>query len=58
MHQCHNSGPFVVHCSAGIGRSGVLMAVDIALARIENGQEEVGVSWNCLGVLWYSKTDC
>lgn len=39
MHQLHQSGPFVVHCSAGIGRSGVLIAVDTALARIETGDD-------------------
>ena len=43
MHLFHSSGPFIVHCSAGIGRSGVLMAVDTALARIENGQEVSGL---------------
>jgi protein tyrosine phosphatase len=39
MHLYHATGPFLVHCSAGIGRSGVLMAVDAALARIENGAD-------------------
>ncbi|KAL8588982.1 hypothetical protein ACOMHN_065764 [Nucella lapillus] len=39
MHQLHRSGPFVVHCSAGIGRSGVLIAVDTALTHIETGDD-------------------
>ena len=43
MHLFHRSGPYIVHCSAGIGRSGVLMAVDTALARMENGREVSGL---------------
>lgn len=30
--------PTLVHCSAGVGRTGVLILLDLVLARLENGQ--------------------
>ncbi|XP_029141339.1 tyrosine-protein phosphatase non-receptor type 20 [Protobothrops mucrosquamatus] len=35
MRKSHQSGPVIAHCSAGIGRSGVLLCVDIVLIYIE-----------------------
>lgn len=35
MRKTHQSGPVIAHCSAGIGRSGVLLCVDIVLIYIE-----------------------
>ncbi|XP_061490754.1 tyrosine-protein phosphatase non-receptor type 20 [Rhineura floridana] len=35
MRKVHQSGPVIAHCSAGIGRSGVLLCVDILLSYIE-----------------------
>lgn len=35
MKKVHQTGPIVAHCSAGIGRSGVLLCVDILLSYIE-----------------------
>ncbi|KAM6448172.1 tyrosine-protein phosphatase non-receptor type 20 [Liasis olivaceus] len=35
MRKIHQSGPVIAHCSAGIGRSGVLLCVDIVLTYIE-----------------------
>ncbi|KAL4240657.1 Protein tyrosine phosphatase [Mactra antiquata] len=38
-HLYRSEGPIVVHCSAGIGRSGTFVTVDLVLAHIERGIE-------------------
>ncbi|XP_062462851.1 FERM and PDZ domain-containing protein 2 isoform X4 [Pezoporus occidentalis] len=35
MRRAHSTGPIVAHCSTGIGRSGVLLAVEVLLSYIE-----------------------
>uniref|UniRef100_A0A8C4TIQ7 Protein tyrosine phosphatase non-receptor type 20 n=1 Tax=Erpetoichthys calabaricus TaxID=27687 RepID=A0A8C4TIQ7_ERPCA len=43
MRSIHRSGPVIVHCSAGIGRSGVLICIDVILSLVEK-DFEVNVS--------------
>ncbi|KAM8806034.1 FERM and PDZ domain-containing protein 2 [Eudromia elegans] len=35
MRKAHKTGPVVAHCSAGIGRSGVLLCIEVLLSYIE-----------------------
>ncbi|TSK22776.1 FERM and PDZ domain-containing protein 2 [Bagarius yarrelli] len=37
MRTVHTNGPIIVHCSAGIGRAGVLICTDVILSLIERG---------------------
>lgn len=36
LRAVHHKGPVTVHCSAGIGRTGVLVCTDIIISLIEN----------------------
>ncbi|KAL8595609.1 hypothetical protein ACOMHN_025645 [Nucella lapillus] len=51
IHQgsTHGEGPIIVHCSAGIGRTGTYVALDILLARASH-QQQVDVFQCVLGL--------
>ncbi|XP_074089197.1 tyrosine-protein phosphatase non-receptor type 20-like isoform X5 [Macrotis lagotis] len=39
MKKIHETGPIIAHCSAGIGRTGVLLCVDVVLRALEKDFE-------------------
>lgn len=49
MRHVHKSGPIVTHCSAGIGRSGTLICIDVVLGLISRdldvSTQENGLSY-------------
>lgn len=48
MRHIHKSGPIITHCSAGIGRSGTLICLDVVLGLISQDLEVSKPTWNFL----------
>uniref|UniRef100_A0AAY5EM21 Uncharacterized protein n=1 Tax=Electrophorus electricus TaxID=8005 RepID=A0AAY5EM21_ELEEL len=52
MRAVHSTGPITVHCSAGVGRAGVLICTDVILSLVEkdltvsvHGHEKSGIAF-------------
>uniref|UniRef100_A0A3Q3FJU0 Protein tyrosine phosphatase non-receptor type 20 n=1 Tax=Labrus bergylta TaxID=56723 RepID=A0A3Q3FJU0_9LABR len=58
LRAVHHEGPATVHCSAGIGRAGVLICTDVLLSLIENDLPVSGSHFQiCSFVSKYNNTE-
>ena len=53
-HYCVDRGPIVVHCSAGVGRTGTFIAIDSLISRIDDGAQDINV-FECVSSLRYQR---
>lgn len=52
-YYCPDKGPLLVHCSAGVGRTGTFVAIDCLLPEVQTG-DFVNV-WECVAHLRYQR---
>ena len=53
-HYCPDMGPILVHCSAGVGRTGTFIAIDSLIAQINENSTEINI-FECVSRLRYQR---
>ena len=53
-HYCPDRGPILVHCSAGVGRTGTFIAIDTLISEIDEGARHINV-FECVSKLRYQR---
>lgn len=53
-HYSPDRGPILVHCSAGVGRTGTFLAIDMLINQIDNGAQEINV-FDCVSKLRHQR---
>lgn len=54
-HHCPDRGPILVHCSAGVGRTGTFIAIDSLIRQIDEGASSINV-FECVSQLRYQRS--
>lgn len=53
-HHCMDRGPILVHCSAGVGRTGSFIAMDTLISEVDDGAEQINV-FDCVSNLRHQR---
>ena len=53
---CEGEGPMLVHCSAGVGRTGTFIVIDSTLQRLAQGEELIDI-YGHVSLLRAQRTD-
>lgn len=54
-HHCPDRGPILVHCSAGVGRTGTFIAIDSLIRQIDDGATHINI-FACVSQLRYQRS--